>query len=96
MGRYHQRLKPMHTPLQYMKAVRALHDAARIRWSRGPNSRQLFGTDITAGFSEERLALATAAAEFLPPAGSLEVSPARVRQLLRHLTLLKHPGFIRR
>jgi hypothetical protein len=83
----------MHTPLQYMKAARALRDAAGIRWSRSPNSRQLFGVDITAGFSEERLALATAAAHFMPPADSLEVSPAMVRQLLRHLTLSKHPGF---
>lgn len=82
-----------HSLTQYVKAARALRDANRISWSRSPNSRQLFGTDITAGFSQERLALATAAADFASPAGSLKVSPALVRQLLRYLTLSKHPGF---
>lgn len=86
-------LLPMPTPLQYILASRALHDAALIRWSRSPNSRQLFGVNVAKGFDEERQALARVALGFLPPTGSLRVSTGTVEQLLRHLKHSEHRGF---
>jgi hypothetical protein len=83
----------MHTPLQYLKASRALDDAAFIRWCHSPNSRQLFGSDVTAGFDQERLALATVALDIKPSTGSLRVSLGMVKQLLSQLKQSKHPGF---
>lgn len=75
-------------------SVRALHDATLIRWSRSPNSRQLFGVNVAKRLDEERLALTRVALGFLSPTGSLKSSRGGVEQLLKQLKLAKHPGFI--